>query len=82
MKLYMENACSVIPETSILTKKEIFSLSDLVVADTLNKHCCGYTSRDKVKVCYSDMSRVTRKHVFGVSNQVLHKLGCTATEDC
>ena len=27
------------------------------------------------------MSRVTRKPVFGVSNQVRHKSGCTATED-
>ena len=27
------------------------------------------------------MSLVVRKPVFGVSNQVRHKLGCTATED-
>ena len=27
------------------------------------------------------MSLVTRKHVFGVSNQFRHKLGCAATED-
>ena len=27
------------------------------------------------------MSRIERKPVFGVSNQVRHKLGCTATED-
>ena len=27
------------------------------------------------------MSRVMRKHVFGVSDQVRHKLNCTATED-
>ena len=29
----------------------------------------------------SNMSFVTRKHVFTVFNQVLHKLGSTATED-
>ena len=28
----------------------------------------------------NDMSLVLRKPVFGVSNQVRHKLGCTATE--
>ena len=27
------------------------------------------------------MSQIMRKPVFGVSDQVLHKLGCTATED-
>ena len=27
------------------------------------------------------MSRITRKPVFGVSDQVQHKRGCTATED-
>ena len=27
------------------------------------------------------MSRVARRPVFGVSDQVRHKLGCTATED-
>ena len=27
------------------------------------------------------MNRVTRKPVFGVSDHVRHKLGCTATED-
>ena len=28
------------------------------------------------------MSRVTRKPIFGVADQVLHKRGFTATEDC
>ena len=28
------------------------------------------------------MSPVVRKPVFGVSDQVQHKPGCTATEDC
>ena len=28
------------------------------------------------------MSRIVRKPVFGVSDQVRHKPGCTATEDC
>ena len=27
------------------------------------------------------MRRVARKPVFGISDQVRHKLGCTATED-
>lgn len=27
------------------------------------------------------LSSIMRKHVFGVFNQVWHKLGCTATED-
>ena len=31
--------------------------------------------------CRSNMSLVVRKPVFGVSDQVRHKLGCTATED-
>ena len=33
------------------------------------------------QVSRDDRSRVMRKPVFGVSNQVGHKLGCTATED-
>ena len=32
-----------------------------------------------MQVCY--LSLVVRKPVFGVSDQVRHKLGCTTTED-
>ena len=31
--------------------------------------------------CHCDLSRIARKTVFGVSDQIQHKMGCTAAED-
>ena len=37
---------------------------------------------DEQKECkYSQMSLVARKPVFGVSDQIQHKLGCSASKD-
>ena len=42
----------------------------------------GILSRKKHCECpFLHMGLVVRKPVFGVSDQVRHKLGCTATED-
>ena len=42
-------------------------------------HNVAHTGFLKMMLYY--MSLVLRKPVFGVSDQVRHKLGCTATED-
>ena len=54
------------------------------VKTPLGKHVFSRQIRRTNKVrtsCNSDMSLVVRKPVFGVSDQVPHKPGCTATED-
>ena len=43
---------------------------------------CRLTTEQIRWVFHDNFSRVMRKPVFGVSNQVKHKPGCTATEDC
>ena len=35
----------------------------------------------KIEHCFYKMGLVVRKPVFGVSDQVTHKPGCTVTED-
>ena len=40
-----------------------------------------YATGRSVLLLSSHLSRYVRKPVFGVSDQVLHKQGCTATED-
>ena len=42
----------------------------------LQKKCSGKLSTNV------DELNLVRKLVFGVSDQVLHNLGCTVTEDC
>ena len=42
----------------------------------LDKTHCYYNGMHR-----DDMGRVIRKPVFGVSDQVMHKPGCTSTED-
>ena len=41
---------------------------------------CTY-AKDRLSFGVARMSHVTRKRVFGVSDQVRHKLDCTVTED-
>ena len=47
----------------------------------LNDMRCN-SSAFQSRLCkYHNLSCITRKSVFGVSGQVVHKLGCTVTED-
>ena len=57
----------------------VFVMLDLNVDNALlmSTHNIPYLWRNKQKY----MSLVVRKPVFGVSDQVPHKPGCTATED-
>ena len=41
----------------------------------------GLKGEQGEKVTFSQMSLVATKSVYGVSDQFLHKPGCTATED-
>ena len=41
----------------------------------------GLYVMDQIDSQQSQMNRVVRKQVFGVSDQVRHKLGCQAAED-
>ena len=58
--------------TTLVSHLQLFETSTLA----LEKHAETYG-----RIC-SYLSRVMRKLVFGVSNQVQHKPGCTITEDC
>ena len=48
---------------------------------TSNEFRPNYIAFFSFKKCENYMSLVVRKPVFGVLDQVLHKPGCTATED-
>ena len=67
----------------------IAKLSGKAVAsreESLHKCPCGCNKNlpfgDKMYIGNLHMSHIMRKPVFGVSDQVRHKLGCTASEDC
>ena len=58
-------------------------MSDLVgnPKDRFSHNDAGLASDQGCTVCLNKMSLVVRKTVFGVSDQVRHKPGCTVTEN-
>ena len=59
----------------------IFSSSSVVIAGSIEIIMKEHSISHSYSIEIYDMSLVLRKLVFGVSDQVQHKPGCTATED-
>ena len=59
-------------------RRPVFSQRGSYICEQRHKSACASTQFDFQSL---DMSLAVRKPVFGISDQVPHKPGCTATED-
>ena len=71
---YTDSTIPLLPKSEIF-KPLAISCTVWFVSDLVGN------PEDRFSQNVAHMSRVTRKSIFGVSNQVPHKPGCTATED-
>ena len=72
---------SVVAVTQIINIMVLFQCYDNTKCYRNNFNMLNMIKRRLYGAIYDQLSLVVRKPVFGVSDQVRHKPGCTATED-